>query len=717
MVFQKERTPMKNPLFRILAYLIVLTFLFQPIQTLANSDQVEISDNASMGAAQTPMPGEPNPEQFEKEFEIEIEAERQRILEEHLREEGMPEELLSHEYGSDPQEKPEYIPPSAEVIAQTKAQVDSFSCDSVTDVPVIECEALVALYQSTNGAGWKYNGNWLVTNTVGTWGGIIISSGHVIYLSLPFNNLNGSIPSELGNLSNLQHLDLENNQLSGSIPPELGNLSNLVTLRLLSNQLSGSIPSALGNLSNLQYLLLENNQLSGSIPPELGNLSNLKDLYLWDNQLSGSIPPELGNLSNLYDLEMEENQLSGSISPELGNLRKLGSLSLFNNQLSGSIPPELGNLSSLWSLDLRTNQLSGSIPPELGNLSNLQDLWLASNQLSGSIPAELGNLSNLQRLWLGVNKLSGSIPAELGNLSNLYNLSLGTNQLSGSIPAELGNLSHLQYLWLHNNQLSGSIPAELGNLSYLQYLWLNDNQLSGNIPLNFINLISLEFFQFYNNLLCEPNIQEFLEWKATIVGWSGTGFICKPTYIKQKYLVVPLNWQGTQQQFIEAASIQISNFLDQVPLNSCRNDALIIKYLNVNTYNFNGFTCSDNDLNEIRNFVKNNAKLNPSDWDVIIGFTETSPCLPIAGRSNTINTIWVSESSDIIVAHELGHIFGLSDQYCSNQAGSIDKRCNDGDNQDDGWLTGDINFLDANLPYDCPPDGSEDNSGTKCCNY
>ena len=290
---------MKNHLFRILAYLIVLTFLFQPIQTLANSSQVEISDNSSMAAAQTPAPGEPYSEQFEKEFEMEIEAERQRILEEHLREEGLPEEVLSHEYGFIPQEKREYVPPSAEVIAKTKAQVDSFSCASVTDVPPIECEALVALYESTNGAGWDDNDNWLITNTVDNWYGITVSSGHVHGISLTENNLNGSIPPALGNLSNLLYLSLRMNQLNGSIPPALGNLSNLAYLYLDRNQLSGSIPAELGNLSNLWQLYLNDNQLSGSIPPELGNLSSISYLYLSRNQLSGSIPLSFINLAHL----------------------------------------------------------------------------------------------------------------------------------------------------------------------------------------------------------------------------------------------------------------------------------------------------------------------------------------------------------------------------------------------------------------------------------
>ena len=810
LVFQKERIPMKNHFFRMLAYLIVLTFLFQPIQTLANSSQVEISDNSSMVAAQTPIPGEPYGEQFEKEFEMELEAERQRILEEHFKEEGIPVELLSHEYGSDPKEKPEYIPPSDEVIAQTKAQVDSFSCDSVTDVPPIECEALVALYQSTNGAGWAHNDNWLITNTVENWYGITISSGHIDEIAFWYNNLNGSIPAELGNLSNLAYLNLGSNQLSGSIPAELGNLSNLEYLDLDGNQLSGSIPAELGNLSNLDHLDLNDNQLSGSIPAELGNLSNLITLwldgnqlsggippelgnlgmlhYLWlngnqlsggippelsnlsnlmslhldnnqlsgripqgmgnlnnlqvlgmsDNKLSGSIPPVLGNLSNLYRLRLDNNQLNGSIPPELGNLSHLENIYLGGNQLSGSIPPELANLSNLEVIYLGSNQLSGNIPPELGNLSFLNYLYLESNQLSGNIPPELGNLSNLGYLYLDSNQLSGRIPAVLGNLSNLYRLRLDNNQLSGNIPPELGNLNNLWYLYLDSNQLSGSIPLELGNLSNLRDLDLSDNQLSGNIPpelgnltnlivldlsenqlsgnipLSFINLDYLSVFYFYDTLLCEPDTPEFLAWKETVYDWVGSGIICGP--YKQKYLVVPLNWQGTQQEFESAASLQLNEFISQVPLNSCP-EKILIRYLDVNTYNYNGFTCSKSDLNDIRNFVKNEVKINPSEWDVVIGFTETSPCPPTAGKSNTTDTIWVSDSSDIIVAHELGHIYDLSDQYCSNQAGSNDPRCNDGDNQGDGWLTGDINFLDATLPYDCPPDGSEDQGGAKCCNY
>ena len=174
--------------------------------------------------------------------------------------------------------------------------------------------ALAALYNATNGSSWLVDTNWLSNGLLGEWHGVSTDAdGRVAELDLDGKQLSGPIPSELGNLANLEFLSLRDNQLSGRIPSELGNLANLQALSLDSNQLSGSIPLELGNLDNLQALELHDNQLSGPIPSELGDLDNLELLYLDSNQLSGSIPSELGNLANLRALSLGNNQFSGCV--------------------------------------------------------------------------------------------------------------------------------------------------------------------------------------------------------------------------------------------------------------------------------------------------------------------------------------------------------------------------------------------------------------------
>ncbi len=166
-------------------------------------------------------------------------------------------------------------------------------CAAVTEIPPVECEALVALYNSTDGTNWLDNpdNNWNVTNTPCSWTKITCGDEHVTELMLHSNQLSGSIPSELGNLSQLTFLTLWSNQLSGPIPSELGNLSQLTSLDLWNNQLSDSIPSELGNLSQLISLILGNNQLSGEIPLSLSSLNNLGNnngLDLGYNKLTAS---------------------------------------------------------------------------------------------------------------------------------------------------------------------------------------------------------------------------------------------------------------------------------------------------------------------------------------------------------------------------------------------------------------------------------------------
>jgi hypothetical protein len=218
-------------------------------------------------------------------------------------------------------------------------------------------DALIALYNATGGEDWTDNTNWDSAADISAWYGVTVKAGRVTELFLRDNNLSGSIPDEIGDLTELEYLYLDDNNLSGPIPVEIGNLGNLERLYLGKNNLTGTIPSQLGALSNLKYLLLQENVLTGGIPEELGGLSKLIVLSLASNSLSGGIPNTLGNLENLLRLLLGSNELTGSIPEDLTALSGLETLYLEGNMLSGEIPGHFTQLTGLSELDLGYNAL------------------------------------------------------------------------------------------------------------------------------------------------------------------------------------------------------------------------------------------------------------------------------------------------------------------------------------------------------------------------
>ena len=144
----------------------------------------------------------------------------------------------------------------------------------------------------------------------------------------PYRLLDGGLDSHMpdGSLTPQGRIRAMTISFRGTIPPELGNLTNLKWLNLGSYQL----PSSFG-------------KFTGEIPAELGNLTNLVELGLSDNQLTGEIPAELGNLTNLVRLTLHLNQLTGEIPAELGNLTNLTYFTFCPNRLTGAMPSQLRN--------------------------------------------------------------------------------------------------------------------------------------------------------------------------------------------------------------------------------------------------------------------------------------------------------------------------------------------------------------------------------------
>ena len=316
--------------------------------------------------------------------------------------------------------------------------------------------ALVSIYKSTDGPNWI--NTWDTLRPIDEWFGINVDTeGCVIQIDLDGN------PDFNNRTSTSQSVG---NNLVGTIPDEIGELTNCLTINIAGNNLSGGIPNSISKLDNLVSLSLINNGLGGEIPSDLFLLKNLTFLQLIAENLTGSITNAIFDLEKIESLNLGENNLSGSIPEEIGQLLTLKNLILIKNNLSGEIPKSIGNLknieSSLWLSD---NQLSGEIPHEIGNLIKIeQSIWLQNNNLTGNIPSAIGNLKLLRNFYCDNNKLTGNLPEALISLDSLRCWSLSNNSFSGCIPDSYN-------AWCENLQPGRCAPPSFDGF----YVTLNNN--------------------------------------------------------------------------------------------------------------------------------------------------------------------------------------------------------------------------------------------------
>jgi len=196
----------------------------------------------------------------------------------------------------------------------------------MSDFPQIERDALLALYDATDGLNWTNQNGWMgPSGSECGWFGIECNSDkdHVISINLANNGLQKELPQNIQTFSYLVRLDLRNNQLIGHIPEIIGDLTYLEHLDLSANNFTGSIPDTFGQLNQLESLILYDNQLSGEIPASLGLSVSLKRLYLEKNHLSGNLPKELAELEYLEKIRVHSNQLMGQIPDEFFQLKSL----------------------------------------------------------------------------------------------------------------------------------------------------------------------------------------------------------------------------------------------------------------------------------------------------------------------------------------------------------------------------------------------------------
>eukprot|EP01094_Clydonella_sp_ATCC50884_P016195 TRINITY_DN2693_c0_g1_i1.p1 TRINITY_DN2693_c0_g1~~TRINITY_DN2693_c0_g1_i1.p1 ORF type:complete len:538 (+),score=141.00 TRINITY_DN2693_c0_g1_i1:147-1760(+) len=370
-------------------------------------------------------------------------------------------------------------------------------------LPDVQVQALKDLYESTNGDDWHDNSNWMHGDPCAReWYGVqctlsvsLVMNVHVLDLSS--NNLVGSLPESLADLSQLQFLYLNLNELRGPVlPPALFRMAALQKLLLGSNLFEGAIPESIGNLTSLQFLDLSLNRLEGTVPAALYSMHSLTNIYLDNNRFE--VKP--GHF---------QGGLSGSISDDIGRLANLTVLHVNMNRLAGTLPPALFSLSALTDLFLGANQFTGTLSNDIARLTALQQLDVSETKISGTLPSKLFTLTDLSYLNVGLNRFTGTVPDGLENMSKLTELHLNSSpdphvkeHLSGTLPAAVFRLSRLQYLYLSDNKFKGSLPSTVSaDLPDLRLLDLSANTLRGTLPADIFRIAHLHTLYVDDNML------------------------------------------------------------------------------------------------------------------------------------------------------------------------------------------------------------------------
>ncbi|KAM1343726.1 hypothetical protein PS2_007823 [Malus domestica] len=256
---------------------------------------------------------------------------------------------------------------------------------------------------------------------------------HRILKALKAQDLQGTLPVELVNLTYLQEIDLTRNYLSGTIPPEWSSLP-LLNISLLGNLLNGSIPKELGNITTLKSLDISFNNFSGPLPQELGSWVNIERLLLSSNNFTGELPETFANLTKIKDFRVSDSHFFGQIPDFIENWTNLEKLVIQASGLTGPIPSGISLLTNL--TDLRITDLSGpeSPIPSLDKMKNMKTLILRNCNLIGKLPPYLAHMTELKTLDLSFNKLTGVIPSSLASLPKVQYIFLTGNLLTGPVP-------------------------------------------------------------------------------------------------------------------------------------------------------------------------------------------------------------------------------------------------------------------------------------------
>jgi Leucine-rich repeat (LRR) protein len=172
---------------------------------------------------------------------------------------------------------------------------------------------LAGFYLALTGDKWEVKDGWEIIETFSEtgffeksdvkldvcdgWYGVICDGGEITEISLPRNDLFGTVPDSIFALPSLQIFDISGNNVQITdfkAATEASNLTALVMSNVKVQKLDG-----IGDIVGLRLLYLDGLDIEGPLPDELFDLTDLRILHLQHGSFSGPLPSGVGQLSNL----------------------------------------------------------------------------------------------------------------------------------------------------------------------------------------------------------------------------------------------------------------------------------------------------------------------------------------------------------------------------------------------------------------------------------
>ena len=224
-------------------------------------------------------------------------------------------------------------------------------------------EALIKLYQSTNGDNWTNNTNWCSDKPIEEWYGITCLDNGKYELRLNGNNLIGKIEQTFPD--DLISLVCDYNQLTSL---DVSGCTSLENLYCVYNQLTSLDVSG---CTSLEKLYCHENQLTSL---DVSGCTSLEYLSCHENQLTSL---DVSGFTSLEELNCDRNQLP---SLDVSGCTSLVKLYCGKNQL---VSLDVSGCTSLMQLTCSENQL---VSLDVSGCTSLKYLVCQNNQISSVIP-------------------------------------------------------------------------------------------------------------------------------------------------------------------------------------------------------------------------------------------------------------------------------------------------------------------------------------------